>query len=86
MAGAATTGYMSVLDLSPRLDLALMTTDAAAALAYRDVGCRVVAQPMGRCRRTVRMVIEIIAGMAGGAGIRGSPSSADDGVASGNAS
>ena len=63
-----------------------MATDAATALARRDVGGRVVVQPMGRCRRTMRMVIEIIAGMAGGAGVRGGTGFADDSVASGNAS
>ena len=63
-----------------------MATDAATALARREVGGRVVVQPMGRCRRTMRMVIEIIAGMAGGAGVRGGGCFADDGVAAGNAS
>lgn len=86
MASAAAAGDMPVFDLGPGLDLALMATDAATALASRDVGCRVVVQPMGRGRRTMRMVIEIIAGMAGGAGVRGDAGFADDGVACGNAS
>lgn len=50
VAGAAAVAAMSGLDVIPGFNLPGVAIETAAAFPCREVGCRIVAQPVGVCR------------------------------------